>query len=98
MAIMITCTSCNSRLRVADELLGTRVQCPGCGFTFLATTTITSEQGEPPAEQPRAPRRSSRSNDAIRKDAPPPRECSSNRDDEDEDSDSQASAAQPRRR
>jgi predicted Zn finger-like uncharacterized protein len=97
MAIVITCTSCNSRLRVTDDLLGKRVKCPGCGFTFLAATTSPPEPEPPPLEEPPAPRRPSRSNDAIREDVPPPRPRSADRD-RDLDEDEDAGSRRPARR
>jgi hypothetical protein len=36
MSILITCPECTKHLQVPDELLGKKVQCPECRFTFTA--------------------------------------------------------------
>ncbi|HEV3261733.1 MAG TPA: hypothetical protein VG013_33090 [Gemmataceae bacterium] len=36
MTEVINCPSCNRRLRLADDLVGRQVQCPGCAATFAA--------------------------------------------------------------
>src|SRR5262245_55325254 len=45
MPIVVHCPSCSRRLRVPDELLGTRVKCPTCDALFNAV-------GPPPAPDP----------------------------------------------
>jgi predicted Zn finger-like uncharacterized protein len=40
MPSIVTCPSCEGKLRIADELRGQRVRCPACGHTF---------DGAPPA-------------------------------------------------
>jgi hypothetical protein len=37
MPISITCTGCQSVLKVRDELLGKRIKCPKCGASFTAS-------------------------------------------------------------
>src|SRR5262245_60489435 len=49
MPRLITCSLCERRLRVPDELLGREVKCPSCGSEFTADaekTSIVSDGGE----------------------------------------------------
>src|SRR5688572_29363321 len=46
MAIQIDCPSCKGAVRVPEDLLGRRVQCPRCQTTFIA------EADDGPAEKP----------------------------------------------
>src|SRR5262249_46600977 len=39
MSIIVDCPSCNRKLRVPEDLLGTRVKCPTCGGTFDAVVS-----------------------------------------------------------
>lgn len=64
MAQLIQCPQCDRQLRVPDELLGKRVQCPSCGNTFVAPSArapiaeIVPSMGEPvPLAPARAQRR-----------------------------------------
>src|SRR5438552_3277898 len=36
MRVLIDCTRCGRRLRVAEESLGTAMECPRCGEEFIA--------------------------------------------------------------
>ena len=47
MPIQINCPSCRGAVRVPEELLGKRVQCPRCQVTFVAEV-----EDEPPAVAP----------------------------------------------
>jgi predicted Zn finger-like uncharacterized protein len=51
MANIIDCPSCQRRLRVPDELLGTNVKCPSCGTMF---TTAASQPAPPPPAAPQS--------------------------------------------
>ena len=51
MANVVTCPSCNRSLRVPDDLVGTRVQCPSCRNTF--TANVSSEMEDRPLRSPR---------------------------------------------
>jgi predicted Zn finger-like uncharacterized protein len=58
MAIVVRCPSCGRQLRVPDDLLGTRVQCPSCNSTFDAVAPADGGniQAVPaPAAAPMAP-------------------------------------------
>ncbi len=57
MANVVTCPSCNRSLRVPDDLVGTRVQCPSCRTTF--TANVSSE----PEDRPRRSRRDDEDDD-----------------------------------
>jgi hypothetical protein len=69
MPIQINCPSCKGTVRVPEDLLGKRVQCPRCQATFVAevddeprpTPPAAVEQpvesGEPVAPRPRRPAR-----------------------------------------
>lgn len=52
MTLIIDCPSCQRKLRVPDELLGTQVKCPTCAVTFVASETLTPAAA-PPAESPK---------------------------------------------
>src|SRR5437588_801232 len=60
MPIIVACPSCGGKLRVADDLLGRKVRCPGCNGTFdaAAPEPNPSAQAPPPplAPPPRPPR------------------------------------------
>src|SRR5437867_900616 len=43
MATIVDCPSCERKLRVPEDLLGTRVKCPTCGGTFNATASERAE-------------------------------------------------------
>lgn len=43
MATIVDCPSCTRKLRVPDDLLGTRVKCPTCGGTFTAAASEATE-------------------------------------------------------
>src|SRR6476660_9110597 len=45
MPIQISCPSCKGAVRVPEDLLGKRVQCPRCQVTFVAEI----EEDAPPA-------------------------------------------------
>jgi len=45
MAEVIHCPSCNRQLRLADDLFGRLVQCPGCAATFTAGDQPVPRQG-----------------------------------------------------
>src|SRR5689334_22870923 len=67
MPIQISCPSCKGAVRVPEDLLGKRVQCPRCQATFVAEAdeeprpappTLAEppvEVGEPVAPRPRRP-------------------------------------------
>src|SRR2546426_5742704 len=50
MALVLSCPSCGRQLRVPDELLGSRVQCPSCSTTFDAAAAASG--GALPAVSP----------------------------------------------
>ncbi len=64
MPIVVTCTNCDKKLRVPDDLLGKKVKCPGCGTIFLGKvadspshkdkppTSVRSKERAPPKEEP----------------------------------------------
>src|SRR5262249_47913396 len=52
MANVVTCPSCNRSLRVPDDLVGTRVQCPSCKQTFTANVS-SGATDRPSARRPR---------------------------------------------
>lgn len=50
MPAVVDCPSCTRKLRVPDELLGTRVKCPTCGEVFdaaLPSSTSAASEGPP---------------------------------------------------
>jgi predicted Zn finger-like uncharacterized protein len=49
MPIQINCPSCKGAVRVPEDLLGKRVQCPRCQATFVAEI---EDEPSPPAEAP----------------------------------------------
>src|SRR5438105_2551775 len=58
MPVIVKCPSCNGPLRVADELLGRKVRCPGCQTIFEASAPPPEPPPppQPPPAEP-APRR-----------------------------------------
>src|SRR5215471_9786244 len=52
MPQLLDCPSCSRKLRVPDDLLGTRVQCPSCSTTFDA---LASPPPLPESDPPGAP-------------------------------------------
>ncbi len=52
MANVVTCPSCNRSLRVPDDLVGTRVQCPSCKETFTANVSLGATD-RPSSRRPR---------------------------------------------
>jgi hypothetical protein len=63
MANVVTCPSCNRSLRVPDDLVGTRVQCPSCHETFTANVSSAAE--DRPSRRP-PPRRDEADDDYDR--------------------------------
>jgi len=66
MPIQINCPSCKGAVRVPEELLGKRVQCPRCEAKFVAeaddeepapAAPTTADRGEDIGERLRRPRR-----------------------------------------
>src|SRR5690349_24742281 len=57
MPEVITCPSCNRKLKAPDHLMGRMVQCPTCGRTFTAGNG--EKAGQPPwqglEDRPHAP-------------------------------------------
>jgi hypothetical protein len=53
MAISIACP-CGKRLRVADELVGKRCKCPGCGTVLAIRTPVAGDSGPAAAGSARA--------------------------------------------
>jgi hypothetical protein len=53
MPIQINCPSCKGTVRVPEELLGKRVQCPRCQATFVAE--IDDEPGPAPPAAAKSP-------------------------------------------
>src|SRR5262245_54635042 len=57
MPLVVDCPSCQRKLRVPDELLGKRVQCPTCSMTFEAAepaivpVSVVAPPAPAPAEQ-----------------------------------------------
>jgi predicted Zn finger-like uncharacterized protein len=49
MSIIVDCPSCSRKLRVPDDLLGTKVKCPTCGGTFDAVAAPA--EGAPPGSE-----------------------------------------------
>lgn len=47
MTIRLRCAACNRKLKVPDEALGKKVQCPMCGARFIGR-----QEASPPAETP----------------------------------------------
>ena len=54
MPLVVDCPSCQRKLRVPDELLGQRVQCPTCSTTFeaAAPAVVPISAVAPPATAP----------------------------------------------
>jgi hypothetical protein len=50
MGLFVTCSQCDRKLRVPDELLGKKVKCPNCGVIFTAAgqSASTAKQETPP--------------------------------------------------
>jgi hypothetical protein len=48
MPVILDCPNCPRKLRVPDELLGTRVQCPSCGTAFQAPAGPPPLPDQPP--------------------------------------------------
>jgi predicted Zn finger-like uncharacterized protein len=57
MPTIVQCPSCEKKLRVADELLGKTVRCPGCKTAFTAEGEDEPIEAELVEEAPRRPRR-----------------------------------------
>ena len=65
MSQLLTCSSCQKRLTLRDDLAGKRVKCPGCGTVLavpgndvVVTAAVAEEaSGEPAATKPREKRR-----------------------------------------
>lgn len=94
MPITTRCPSCDRKLRVPDNLLGTRVKCPGCQTVFTAEDQGEGSAAQPPAapaprerppERPREPV-TDRPSEARRRPAltPPPEEDAGGYEDEPE--------------
>jgi hypothetical protein len=49
MPIQISCPSCKGAVRVPEDLLGKRVQCPRCQATFVAEVAEEQPPAPPPA-------------------------------------------------
>lgn len=62
MAEIISCPSCERKLRLPEDLLGRQVQCPTCGAAFTSGQTADS-QPEPALAESAAPRRPPRLED-----------------------------------
>ncbi len=58
MAVSVVCPSCESRLRVRDELAGRKVKCSSCGGVVAvpADRPAPAENGHPAPEDDRPPR------------------------------------------
>src|SRR5437764_11622326 len=50
MPQITTCPDCEKKLRLPDNLINTKVRCPGCGSPFLARPD--GDQDEEPAPAP----------------------------------------------
>jgi hypothetical protein len=79
MPVTTRCPSCDRKLRIPDNLLGSRVKCPGCQTTFVAEVPQEGPLEEvPPEAPPRRPREevTDRPSGARRRPAltPPPEE------------------------
>jgi hypothetical protein len=55
MPTILDCPKCSRKLRVPEELHGTRVQCPSCGTAFEAAASPPPLPAEPPSLPPTAP-------------------------------------------
>jgi predicted Zn finger-like uncharacterized protein len=74
MSEEIRCPTCNSALRVSEELLGQEVKCPRCDSIFTATANQPGPPREPPREQePPMPRTAVRRWEDDRDEREPPR-------------------------
>ncbi|MFO0925600.1 MAG: MJ0042-type zinc finger domain-containing protein [Gemmataceae bacterium] len=56
MPIIVACPSCSGKLRVADDLLGSKVRCPACNATFDAVAPAAVPPAPPPPPAPAPPR------------------------------------------
>lgn len=74
MPEITSCPECERKLRIADDLFGKTVRCPGCNTQFTATSSPVEE--EPPRHAARPSR------DRVRPDRPSP--ARRHRDDEDD--------------
>jgi predicted Zn finger-like uncharacterized protein len=89
MSIIVDCPSCSRKLRVPEDLLGTRVKCPTCGGTFDAVAAPTEEVPPSPSATEVAALPPPESPSEPRPDAPPaeqpPRPDASEENEEDDD-------------
>jgi hypothetical protein len=103
MPEVVTCPSCERKLRLPDDLLGQEVKCPTCGTTFLGEVSRPKppvaekkpEEDNEPTYRLESKRRSRRSRDDEDDDRPSRRR--SRRDDDDDDDDDRPSRRRRRR-
>lgn len=75
MPEITSCPECERKLRIADDLFGKMVRCPGCNTQFTATSSPVEEEPPRPAARP--------SRDRFRPDRPSP--ARRHRDDDEDD-------------
>src|SRR5262245_38748993 len=54
MPLLLECSSCKRQLRVPENLLGKKVQCPSCGLVFVAEDSAAGAVGKSPPPLPGA--------------------------------------------
>jgi hypothetical protein len=111
MSQLITCPECKKHLQVPDELIGKKVQCPECRYTFTAeestptevVTTTSTTASKPGAAAGTAPKKAEWDRDDdekedTRKSKAPPKKRRNDDDDDDHDDDEDDDRLSRRRR
>jgi hypothetical protein len=76
----VSCSQCDKKLRVPEELIGKLVKCPTCGHTFTATISAPAKKSDPEEKPNRSARVKTKDDDDD-----PPRKSKRSRDDDDDD-------------